>query len=497
MQVNFKVTLFTGTLRADLDEDVIHMPSGQTCTYSHFHCLDFRRGYTFWRNDPVLSAEDCQKSDYSVLFAGDAELVTSYDRVRRFNRTVYTVNQKEHAFALEVKDPKLECETAVFRTDHPQLFILDNHKGDFWSKSGITFNAINVDFAAYVNTKFVYVEKHTQTQAMALYRDLLVQKCKVEKTTIQTLLTLAVISPEEFAFAYMNKPGYTAKLAGEVAYIGKCKPVTVEFRSDERCWLELPVTYHNQSMFLTPRNRILVSYGHEIPCNPLLPTKYLFQDGWYMISKHPVRSESPTILSPSTEETWNYSPIGDLLSKGLYSREDIDKYQRMTLTRGETDAISDSIAQGVLGYPVDMRGFDFSKVITESSMDSMLEGFKKRLSDTWYGFGDLMAPFVGVWFVWKIITYLTGCGISGIALHKKYGWSWRLMFCCCEVMSFYCLALGWFIKKYTKEDKTDLELLREIKTDNPMIEERPEAVTPISTEPQSSESLSSRFVVIN
>ncbi|KAL6255506.1 hypothetical protein P5V15_013842 [Pogonomyrmex californicus] len=55
------------------------------------------------------------------------------------------------------------CGYQLYRTEHPKLIILETQKGKtFAARSQISVN--NLDIFAYVNSKFVYVEKHVKHQ---------------------------------------------------------------------------------------------------------------------------------------------------------------------------------------------------------------------------------------------------------------------------------------------------------------------------------------------
>jgi len=50
----------------------------------------------------------------------------------------------------------------MIQTEHPKLFILETQRGrTFKAKSKISVNKL--DIFAYVNSEFVYVEKHIKT----------------------------------------------------------------------------------------------------------------------------------------------------------------------------------------------------------------------------------------------------------------------------------------------------------------------------------------------
>ena len=74
-------------------------------------------------------------------------------------------------------------------------------------------------------------------------------------------MALIHVAPEDVATTITREPGYLAIASGEVIYIIKCIPITCQTRRTTECYIELPVTYRNESYFLTPRNRILIKRG--------------------------------------------------------------------------------------------------------------------------------------------------------------------------------------------------------------------------------------------
>jgi len=68
----------------------------------------------------------------------------------------------------------------------------------------------NMNIFAYVNSKFVYVEKYIRTQINYLYRYVLKQRCNLERQVMKNALSLAIHSPDEFAYQIMKGSGYMA-----------------------------------------------------------------------------------------------------------------------------------------------------------------------------------------------------------------------------------------------------------------------------------------------
>lgn len=120
-----------------------------------------------------------------------------------------------------------------------------------------------------------------KTQLTQLYRDIMSQKCALERQVLENALSLSSIAPDEMAYRIMKGPGYTAITAGEVIYIIKCVPVTCKLRQMEECFNELPVSHNNISYFLSPRSRVLLKSGTVKDCNELLPTMYQIDNTWY------------------------------------------------------------------------------------------------------------------------------------------------------------------------------------------------------------------------
>ena len=88
----------------------------------------------------------------------------------------------------------------LITTEHPKLLIFETVKGKV--------SVENLDIFAYVNSKFVFIEKHVKTQIRRLYEDILTQRCKEERSILQNALAIASQSPDQFAYNLMKGSGY-------------------------------------------------------------------------------------------------------------------------------------------------------------------------------------------------------------------------------------------------------------------------------------------------
>ena len=157
---------------------------------------------------------------------------------------------------------------------------------------------VNLELMAYVNSQFVYVEKHLKRQLGMLYRDVLTQQCEIERKVLTNILSIGAQRPEEFAYRLKERAGYIGILAEEDMYIAKCTPVLVMPRETTECYNILPVSRNGESMFLTPRTRILTRVRVKTTCDDKLPKVYYSNERW--IKFLPIRAQADTtsVLKP-------------------------------------------------------------------------------------------------------------------------------------------------------------------------------------------------------
>lgn len=201
----------------------------------------------------------------------------------------------------------------------------------------------NLDIFTYVNSKFVYVEKHIRTQVTTMYRDIMTQKCELEKQVITNALALAHIQPMEFAYTMMKGLGYMAVLGGEVIHIVKCTPVEVLVHPTQECYQELPVLFKNQSYYLHPKTRMLKRVESRRECNRLLPVYYQIDDHWIRFLPKPIDAPPPTVLKPQTALTWKYILPKKLAVSGIYPQTDIDNLREHIMFPAEKQAMVHNI----------------------------------------------------------------------------------------------------------------------------------------------------------
>ena len=180
---------------ADLDikNNIIHLKSGTACNFNEYKCVDFELGQTFWdsnvRNDCALE----------LLYSGLAVKISSISNNKL--ETIFNVETESISFSFKQRGTTFICDTLIYLTEEPQLIIREttNNYPTKILKIEPRLNLIN-----YVNSKFIYVERHIRKQIIDSYIDLLRQICQVERLTLKNSLNLAFLSPDQFAYNLMK-----------------------------------------------------------------------------------------------------------------------------------------------------------------------------------------------------------------------------------------------------------------------------------------------------
>ena len=405
-----------------LDSNHINLRSGTVCILASGNCLDIDGSNTFWQTIPT---DACKFSRYGVLYEGIANKMMSSD-LGGNRQIVYSLTTPGVTFALTAKGFESVCGYQVTTTEHPKLLIFETEKDKTFATAS-KISVVNLDIFAYVNSKFVYVEKHIREQMKTLYRDVLVQRCNLERQTIKNSLSIAKQSPDDFAFDLMKGPGYMGVSAGEVVHIVKCVPVEVKVQHGSYCYAELEVTRNNHTFFLTPRTHILKQTGTKMPCNSLLPSYYFIGNAWYKILPSPTEAITPTIIRPMSKPTWTYINPAELATSGVYNQHDLDQLRERIMFPMERPGLLNDIAREISGHTLDNEESSLNKLLNENAIEKIVNSTWHKFWSRFVTFGNASAGFIAIIMILQFIKTIINIVVHGYTLHTVYGWSVRLL----------------------------------------------------------------------
>lgn len=446
VQADYRITLYDGELTLDTSTNQVRFPDGYHCPYSNKECTHPSLGNVYWDNLVVSEGSgNCFSVGYDILYSGTAKRVMGM--LNDEMHTTYVVSGMHKSFALEVTKTTRICNYIVAATEHPALYILTGENRVNTDIADV--QPINIDFSLYVNSKFVLIERHFKEQSTSMYKALRSEQCKQKLSNLRNVMALSRIDPQEFAYAYMGMPGYIAFSRGEVVHLGRCISVPVTIRYTELCYNELPVTFNNSEYFLSARSRILQKIGTQIPCSLILPVQYQILEKWYIVNRGLHETKTPDIINNKLSENWTYKSLPKLLTTGIYSTDELDKYRSKLMFPTEQLAVTNIINMASTGHETNMFNVRLDPFITEQTIESVTNKMFTGVTRFWFNLGKYFAPVLAVAFIWKILLRIIGCGTNTRLLHNEYGLSWKILFCCIEPLAWYFLHMAGYRKRVT------------------------------------------------
>lgn len=415
VQATIEIKLRSRVAKVKINTGKIILPSGTVCNLAKTFCIDYDAGYTFWQ---PLPSDTCELRSYDVLYEGPAE--KSEEESEEQHPIIYSLTTSEITFALAKTGEHHLCGYSLITTEHPRLFIIETSKGNpIIQRKPVSVD--NLDIFTYINSKFVYVEKHVRKQITSMYRSIILQKCESENQILRNALSLVTLVPEEFAYIVTKKPGYIAVNAGEVIHILQCIPADVKVRKTEDCYNELPVTHNNETYFLTPKTRILTKFGTRRQCNGLLPTIYKVDEQWVKLTPSPMITTAPQKTKPISQLNWNYLTPTSLATSGIYTQSELQQLRDHIMFPAEKPAIVHEMARGVTNSGLSPNSISFDGLLDEHSLEKIAKSTMGRIWKGFIEFGSISAAILSIFIIFKFIKGLVDVMINGYTLHSVYG----------------------------------------------------------------------------
>lgn len=451
VQATLNIHLVEYKTHAKIQDNEIHLRSGLTCKYSEGFCMDNEAGYTLWDHNPPRM---CAPDQYIVHMEGVArKYVKEIDTVNGKKKvTSYFLETEEKIVWLGAEGKTRVCNLDAWKTEHPRVLIIEEPEGGFIFTSR-RLDTKDMDLFLYMNAKFITYDKHMGSQLTQLNNHINYQRCLLESQMLQSLMSTAYIDPVMFARDYMKEPGYTGFRRNEVIYIIKCQAVDVSWRQEiDHCYDEVPVIYNNQSLFMSPRTRILQPYGTEISCNRIFVGGFQFGSEWYTFNPSRQYVSPPEDIMITNRTVWQYTEARGIHTKGLYSDEELRRLSNDISYHSTRDAIQNNIARSVLGLDPDTQGISLINAFSKKDLESLS---KKIWKNTWNVFttvGEAVNGMVGFYAIWVGLKYCFNVLMNGVSLYRVFGCGKELVGSLCSGMT-HALVVHETVKKDPKEIK--------------------------------------------
>lgn len=176
-----------------------------------------------------------------------------------------------------------------------------------------------------------------------------------------------------------------------------------------------------------PRNRILVTTGNEIECNPLLPIIYNLSDTWYTISKKAQTTLPPRILSPQQNHGWNFEFAINIGSSGIYSKEQLEEFSNKIILTAERDAIENTMVNTIYNPGTNRQGLLFGHLFDDNALEQTKEKIAEMLWGKFSKLGIFFSGIIGIFTVIKLIAFFIEWAVNSFRLYRLFGVSTKLL----------------------------------------------------------------------
>ncbi|AOR51379.1 putative glycoprotein [Gambie virus] len=453
--VNTEITIkyATGTAVVDVEDKTITIETVKF-PLTQESAFDAELGNVFWK----VPTPDCSGSDpKSIVYEGVAELVHDNSNGHQFIQVTHS--GYDFQILMENRTTYI-CGLLSYYTEHPKLFMTLLSEDQPSMRIEGKVGPRDVNMLNYVNSKIVYSFRHIRASVLELYKLFKHDRCETNNRITQNLMTLALLSPKEFAFAY-GGAGCTSVTRGEVVYVAKCPPVVVyPNRQVKGCFNELPVSYKNESYFMSPRSRILLKIGTPVDCLADMRPKFKLQEGWYYSSPDGL-SETipPRTISVDPIEFEFLDSIK--VREGMYDSDLVEKYQRAIVSPVVRDIMTTRVVSAIAGDSDLPAGYQMSSAFNPldySNIKKEVGGFWDKFSITAKSSGSWFGFFIMVFAIYKCIIYTLGCLLNYRELKKEVGCLLAIPLCLVEAITNLILHNRIFQKARKAPDSQDADI---------------------------------------
>lgn len=412
-------------------EGIVRLPSGLVCSYSKQECEDLDVGSSFW---DLEYSQQCGELDYQVIYKGPSfrvELSTNNSNTMLPTYgVVYNVVNKENLFSLKIVGDGSACMFQALTTDYPRILVIDITGSDITYFKN-TVDTMNVNMFTFFNAKIAYVERHLKAQLISMYHDMIMKQCILDKKIMSLELSMATLSPTEFAYIYAKEPGYTSVVMGEIIYLFKCIAVDVAVVNSDACTVELPVNHTGTIMYMAPKTHILQKMSTPATCSIILKPGFKILGNWYSTYPTLHNIEDPNKIQSSIESTWKYINPGNLANSGIYTLEAMEALRKQVMFSTERLAIGESIVFDSVHNTLSNNGVSFTRYIDENKILASVHNYMTSIYGWLVTFGSISSGAIGLYVIMKILVFVLDTIIHAYHLKMLYGWSWWIlgMFC--------------------------------------------------------------------
>ncbi len=226
--------------------------------------------------------------------------------------------------------------------------------------------------------------------------------CDLERKVLDNTLTDLRDSDGRYALNNLLGPGHRVTTSGATAYVTRCQPTPATRTDYTNCTNEIPVRVKgdaNRIRFADPITYILTEYATVLPCDPIMPPRWLTDDQWYCSTPKGMPCQGPQALKVN-QKPFEEEDFASSLGGQLYSADQREQHRQAELIMHshEAQATAASIQANRHGYQGDSGVWNFGLGLPDEALGHLRDDVLGRVS--------FIIPLVGSAWPW-----IAGIGI--------------------------------------------------------------------------------------
>ena len=394
-----KVEIFVDSRNTiyDVESNSLILSDMEECVLDKDFCISLNLGMVFW---DITPSTGCEANAVDVLYEGNMTQV--YKPNESNISSLISINDSK--FILNLKTTRIInfCAFKAYYTDHNRILVIFSDPDlEFPFKKSTEILPANMDINLYHNSKLLFVKQNLERNLRDLYVELSMRECELRKAVISERIRNLRRYRVFHRNVLTNEPGWVSHSGGDVIFISRCTLVSLEIRDSDLCSINLPVSYKGKPVYLDTYDGVISEVSAECPCTTMMPTTFFIGGRW--VTKTPTILPAPTPEQISPEiRGFNFSFINDLLTKGIYSEENLRNFSRFITHNSHTRKTIEGIVKK-FGPMSTVDSSNFKDLVNLLSNNLLLSGKNFHSGSIWLYIGSYMGLILGFIYIGHLI----------------------------------------------------------------------------------------------
>lgn len=243
------------------------------------------------------------------------------------------------------------------------------------------------------------------------------QVCEIAQKTLHNKLQSIAGTANPYSILDTHGPGYSVYAAGAVAYIARCEEKEATMRSFNNCTMEIPIMVNGQPLFADPLTMLIKQFPTILPCDDLLPIKWLISGAWYCGTPRIHLCDAPQQLV-TTGPSYQEHDYTIALGGGMYTKEQIDAHRRFQLVYESRTAVWVKLTTESTDTPT---GEPLRPPLSSQDIKKLGKSIAEQVVPMFRWFGTAFVDLVGILFICGILKIIAGALVRAYMITKQRG----------------------------------------------------------------------------